>query len=343
MARRPRSNGWPRRGAFAVVLASLLSLPIVATAQQALRPAPGVLAQLERVHFRVQAGRIRCSSDTLGGRLSFGARSLGRQENLTVDLSTESPSLEYTLSNRKVAISINITDGERIAASSRPHNSTKGVPMTFEQQPASALALVVGEDEAQATYRADSLWRLLLAEPDVAAAHLVPALQCLRPGWALIDQANEIERMLLASEPNGSLPNREELAALVAQLGDDDFRRRREADRRLREFGNSALSYLQGLDRSQLDAEQQFRIRKLIERLGGAEGEDTPPLVARRLSSDPQTWLALMRRDDSLVRRRASEQLARLLCREIRFDADAAPAVRADQLTAIEDSLGKNP
>jgi hypothetical protein len=130
------------------------------------------------------------------------------------------------------------------------------------------------------------------------------------------------------------------MAALVEQLADIQFGARQEADRQLREIGTGALPYLRSLDFSALDAEQQFRVRRIVATFADAAQEDVPVQVARRLLSDPQVWLSLLTRDDAQQRAAACDHLSQLLGEPIEFDPAADAAVRERQLAALRGQFG---
>ena len=80
----------------------------------------------------------------------------------------------------------------------------------------------------------------------------------------------------------------------MQQLGDDQFTKREAADRQLREAGRVIVSYFQQLDTSCLDAEQRFRIRRIINSLTAANGDDMPEQVASLLLGDDAIWLGCL-------------------------------------------------
>ena len=57
------------------------------------------------------------------------------------------------------------------------------------------------------------------------------------------------------------------------------------------------IHYLRKLDPARLDAEQKFRVRRIITALGSGEGIDTPDRVTSWLAGDPSIWLGLLSRD----------------------------------------------
>jgi hypothetical protein len=162
----------------------------------------------------------------------------------------------------------------------------------------------------------------------------------LRPDWKVATMVARVETSLLAHANEDAMGNNERWAALVKQLGDDRFARREAADRALRAGGPSALAYLRQLDFDHLDAEQQFRIRRIVSAIGGRNDDDLPDEVAAPLAHDPGVWLALLGRPEVATRQTAARQLAKLLDQPIDVDPAAEPdsqkAKREKLLTRID-------
>jgi hypothetical protein len=109
-------------------------------------------------------------------------------------------------------------------------------------------------------------------------------------------------------------------------LGDENFARREAADRALREATPALLIYLQQLDFNRLDAEQQFRIRRIIESISMKISADSPEQVASWLAGDPAIWLTYLTRPEVASRQVAAKQLAAFLEAPIPVDPHADPA-----------------
>ena len=138
-------------------------------------------------------------------------------------------------------------------------------PVEFAQLPEEPLSLTVGTTGKQTVYHAATLWHLLIEEPAVSRRQLLPLLRDVLPCCGQAAQtADAVEGELLKLARMGKLPERGRWSKLVAQLGDDQFARREAADRLLRDEGLAVVGSLEQLDDAQLDAEQQFRVRRII-------------------------------------------------------------------------------
>jgi hypothetical protein len=101
------------------------------------------------------------------------------------------------------------------------------------------------------------------------------------------------------------------------------------------------LDFLQQSLQDPLDAEQQFRIRTIIDDLTGAEGDDNARRVGSMLYASPETWYALLSSDELAKRVAAKERLEKMLRQPITFDPRAdAPrrAAQAAQIRAVLDT-----
>ena len=55
---------------------------------------------------------------------------------------------------------------------------------------------------------------------------------------------------------------------------------------------------------------------------------------------DPRVWFALLDRENTAVRRKASDKLAHVSGAAVDFDPDAPPAVRDEQYERLRERLG---
>ena len=121
----------------------------------------------------------------------------------------------------------------------------------------------------------------------------------------------------------------------MEQLGDESFAKRQAADRGNRAADPAVLNYLQQLDFSRLDTEQQFRVRRIIEALSTRLGDDSPEQAASWLAGDPSIWLILLGRSEAATRRQAVGQLTAILGSPIPVDAEADPSTQKTQMEQV--------
>jgi hypothetical protein len=212
-------------------------------------------------------------------------------------------------------------------------------PVEFRQAPNEPIVLKVGPKENERVYRAESIWHLLIVEPAAAREHLAPLLKILLREWDFVKTAEEIETILVRTAQSGTPPDQRLWAEWVRQLGDASFAKREAADRNLREAGRVAVTYLQQLDPARLDAEQRFRVRRILRALSDARNEESPPQLAAWLAGDATIWLALLARDDEATRRAALQRLEAIVGRPLAFDAAADPQTRQRQLEALRPAV----
>lgn len=297
-------------------------------------------AQAQDVLLRrmIQNGWIRYGIS--GGRVSLGGTRLGNisssrslqpgEESINLHNENGQLDLNYKRTNSEETIEITISN-DRVAIHRTPRGNSSALAVHFSQTPSEPLKLTVGSGAEQQEFHARGLWQLLLAQPQPCRQHLLPLLETLRPDWKLTDTMAAVEKKLLQEAEAGGPAGRARWATLVAQLADDSFTKREAADRALRTGGAGAIAYLRQLDFSRLDAEQQLRVRRIIESQTVQNGDDSVEQIAALLAGDPSVWLALLTRPESTTRQTAARQLAALLGEPTAVDPAADPDTQKDQ------------
>jgi len=186
---------------------------------------------------------------------------------------------------------------------------------------------------------APGFWHLMLAEPDVCRKHLLPVLESIRHNWGLETKTRQLEDALFAVARSGKLPDADRLRQLVRQLRHPKFERRQEADRQLRDMGQSVLAFLERLDEEALDAEQRTRIRRIKQALTVTDG-DTPVRVASWLADSSHVWLALLDRADANKRSTAAKHLEMICGQPLPFDPLASEIDRRRQIDQLRVDMG---
>lgn len=242
-------------------------------------------------------------------------------------------SYNWSNSNRQLSIEVSNVSKVRIRYSGKDDDTQ--VPVEFYQPLQAKTVLKVGPEGKQQIYSAPNLWHLFLAYPAETKRHLVPLLELLHPNWKLSESAATLESELLRKAGNKEISDRKRWVALVEQLGDESFAKRQAADRAIRAADPAVLSFLQQLDFSRLDAEQQFRVRRIIETLTERLGDDSPEQVASWLAGDASVWLILLNRSEVATRRQAARQLVAMLGGPIPVDPEADPASQKAQMEQL--------
>jgi hypothetical protein len=266
----------------------------------------------------------------------------GRKESMSVRTNQGQTTLNYERISIREHVKISVAGSTAKASVSRlPRGSSSFVPMEFDQTPGEKTKLTLGTGDHRQVYRATDLWRLAIVHPKQCQDHLFPVLDLLRTDRKLNAVVARIETSLLAHATEDTTAGDTRWAAMVKQLGDDQFARREAADRALRAGGNSALAYLRQLDVDRLDAEQQFRIRRVLSALGGRSDDDSADDVAASISRDPAVWLALLGRPEVTTRQTAARQLAKLLGQPIDVDPAAEPDSQKDKRDRLRERIEK--
>lgn len=269
----------------------------------------------------------------MAGTISFSNAAPGRSERISLSLG-ERPSIDYELTESGVSLRVRIDEQTANLSLSRQDATDGEVGCWFEQD-ADGLTLRVEDQDVAARVQAPDVWELWLAAPDLCRERLAPILDVLRGNWGLPAQAAEVRAELTAY---AQLAPVEETAAWerwIADLASPSFAVRQAADRALRRLGPQAIPFLQQLPKSALDAEQNYRVRKILEQWLSPESEDTVANVVGSLIGRRSVWLTLLSDADVAVRQAAWERLRRLWPTAGEFDPTAAEELRAVQLEAL--------
>ena len=283
--------------------------------------------------FSIASGRITVSGSR-GINVTTTSGGTDRRDRLSVRIGGGDPIVDYELIAEDQEITIVMSSRNRLTIERKPKSPSKTTAVLFEQPAQGPVVLRVGREQ-QAVYQMPSLWHLLVAEPVVCRQNLLPLLRLLNREWDLEKTTAEIESALIAMAGDQNLPDKRRWAEWVEQLGDARYSKREAADRQLREAGRVVITFLQQLDPSRLDAEQQFRVRRIVSSLSDNEGNDSADQIAAWLAGDPGVWLALLSREDLSIRRIAAKHLEALLGGAIGFDPAADPPTRKAQLEQL--------
>ncbi len=325
-------------GAIALVLA-VLHLGHAAFGQS--REMHSSLAgQLRMFQLRVVSGRITASGPASHQNLTSNCLGNQRREHLSIDLGGGQPDVTYERTAPDERLSCEIEDGSKVTIQLVPRSASERATVIFHQPNEGSLTLTVATDQGSHIYHAPTLWQLLIFEPEVCREHLVPLLELLRPSWQLGSQAQEIEKTLCQERVVKEGIDHAGWQSYIRALASARFVERERAEQQLIECGPIIVPYLRSQERSALDAEQAFRMRRIIRTLAAEVDEDTPERVAVALAGDPRVWYSLLARDDVAVRRTAGQRLGKLLAAEIEFHPDGTPEQRTEELARLAERFG---
>lgn len=297
---------------------------------------PNLSGRLVVVHFSVVMGRIAASADQPGFE-SEQSSSIepGRHETLSVSANNDSEaSVKYQLTTGDEQLSVNVTEGYDVSFSRHPTNQPHAAQVDFHQPRSGRITLTVVQDGVTREVHGETLWYLLLAQPELCRQHLLPLLEMLRSDWRLVETAQAIESQMVRIAAAYQPDNLQRWSKLVANLASDRFMVRQAAERELRAEGTTVVPYLQSLNHHQLDLEQWSRITGIVDAQSNG-AEDTPEQEACRLMDDRPLWVILLSRPQESTRRMAARQLEFLLGHSIEFDPGAPESVRKNQLEAL--------
>jgi hypothetical protein len=267
---------------------------------------------------------------------------LGRREAISLGSENGRPTLRYerTTPNEQLTLSIVNWSGQ-VSISRLPRGKATFAAVDFQQSSDEKTTLTLGTGGQRRVLRAENFWPLAIVWPTECRENLFPLLELLRPDWKLTAAVDRVEENLLAHAGKTATAKRTDWAALVAQLGDEQFSKREAADRALRAGAGAALNYLRQLDFDRLDAEQQFRVRRILRKLAGRSDDDSADTAAAALLYDPKVWLALLARPEVTTRQTAARQLAAILGKPIGIDPTAEPSTQEAKRERLGASIEK--
>lgn len=283
-----------------------------------------------------------------GGRFHLAMASVGQikppqaagawSEKLSLTSRGGQGVLDYSLELPDRLIQIRSEGGNDLSVLRKPVGESPVGRLEFTQRAGEPLRLVSGEGPAERTTEANSFWHLLLSQP-AQTEELLPMLKWMAAGGSLAPSAMELEESLVRLALEQQWLQRQQWTEWVQQLADDRFAVREAADRRLRSAGILAVPFLEGLDFRHLDAEQQYRLRRIRLALERGIESSSAQFVAGALLGDRDVWLILMQREQEAVRRAAAQQLGLLRGEPVAFDPAADAALRAQQLDELRQGM----
>jgi len=293
----------------------------------------GMANLLNHVEVAVVSGRIVVITRNPRGTIGYTTRGSGSTERLSMTLLPDATSVHYENVSTDWQISFDVEDSNTLTVSRLRGDREDVVPILFTQPSAGPLELTVGSDPARVIV-APTLWHLLLYEPELCHDELIPLLELMHPSWRLGQMAGTVEETLFRIVTDEQPEDEPRWLELVGELGHADFATREQAERELELDGERILPFLYTLDPRRLDAEQRYRVRKIIHSIYGddsSEIDEASGRAAGALAADVRVWYGLLDRDDQTKREVAAERLARLLGKSIEFDPAADRETRDAQ------------
>jgi hypothetical protein len=213
------------------------------------------------IHFDVSLGRILATSHrtTQNRQQVHREHPCGGCESLAITIDRGLISVQYSLCTDDEQLKVEVVrrDQLRIAWTRRTEDGTPTTTL-FDQDVNGDVHLTIRSPRApEQSYWSPSLWHVMLMHPHVCEDHLVGVLERLRPNWHPGEEAAAIRSALFDPRRHRAAVSRREVQLMVDQLADKRFHVRRQADRQLRNWGRSALCFLDELDSGRLDCEQR--------------------------------------------------------------------------------------
>jgi len=302
---------------------------------------PVFRAQMALANPEVRQGRIHCQLNRLTRWGNALSKKSGGTESLRFEQGDRGTSMHYKFTSANSRLLIDAWEHELSMVREQLADGAVTDAVRFEQRSGQPLSLEVTQGESTSRLTGESVWHLWLADRELCQRQLAPLVELLglsKP-WTQFTEALETRLFFLADA--GQAHDAAVWRVWLSQLADDDYAVREAADRQLRAAGTALAPFVRRLDMSQLDAEQRYRLRRIMAEHQAAEAADTVDSTAEWLADDPRIWLAFLDHEDVARRATAARQIERLLESPITFAADADDATRASQIEALEARIGR--
>jgi hypothetical protein len=299
-----------------------------------------LIARSGWVRFHVVLGRIEVANipSSQTRTATSGGEGDGQFEKLTISGDTDIPSVRYERVTPEGMVAITVIDGDRIEIDQTPTRSQQVVPVSLRQLPGADLMLIVGTAPDAQTYRAPTLWHLLIASPEVCRTHLLPLLKVMQPSWRFEETLAIATDELIREADANDFSMRRDARRLIAKLDSADFATREQTQQQLRQLGIGILPYLNRASDGALTREQQRRLELVRVELRGNE-VDSPQRLARWLVEDEQIWLAMLAHDELPIRTFAANHLAKRFAKPIDYDPAGNSLDRSQQIARIRSRI----
>ncbi|HJN12782.1 MAG: hypothetical protein QGG09_12745 [Pirellulaceae bacterium] len=321
---------------IAVVVLTISLIGRISTGHE--QPPSSLLVNKNWVRFDLVLGRITATQIRGGHRnciQSSGATET-RRELLSVTAGGSSaPSIRYELTDSNQWLTVEIVRRNEVIILREPQPGTETVRLEFVQPREGNIRVVVGDPERPtATVSSDSVWHLLLSEPELCRQELMPIFDLLRPQWNLMGSTNQIEDNLFRAAAKGDVISLAHVRQLVNRLKSPKFVDRQHADQQLRALGVVVLSQFKQLERATLTREQRQRIDRIEKDIAVLKA-DTPERIVAWMLNDQSVWLSMLLRQDAVKRQVAAARLSEVHPAANKFDPLAEETQRRKQIEAL--------
>lgn len=188
--------------------------------------------------------------------------------------------------------------------------------------------------EERMKFHAESFTAFARSYPAEFTQYVRPLLETFAPQPHLFAVNDELGALVFPEVYGADETVRKQIAALVKQLADTSFAKRKQAEEALVKMGTRAGTELARLDRSKLDPEQAARVDTILTKSRPAYEVDR-----NKLRSDLGFLLDCMMSPTPQLRKAAWEQLQKTTGREIRFEDPPDEPTRTQRVYALRREL----
>jgi len=186
------------------------------------QPQDSLIIKKDWVRFDLVLGRITATHIRGGHRNCTQNSGDGnpRRELFSVTTGSNRPSsIRYELTDSNQWLTVSILKRNEVVILREPRPGTETIRLEFVQPREGNITVTLGDPERPDTMvTSDSIWHLLLSEPDLCRQELLPIFGLLRAHWNLMETISQIETDLFRAAAKGDGESLAHVRKLVKRL-----------------------------------------------------------------------------------------------------------------------------
>lgn len=268
-------------------------------------PHAGFLGQAGVVRFQLVQGRI-CLDSPRHRKGSQSRDEPGIYESIAVTATRGIPSVHYVCQTAVQHVALSVQNADLLRIDSWLPSTTQRC--VIEQPHSGAISWLIQSGDQATTYQAPSLIHLRLTDPDCFDHHFGYLVQRMLRGQSLDQISIETVRASLDEASTAPTLTLARTHSLIDGLGDERRTVRVHSQNQLIAAGTTILPTLWTIDRSELDAEQNRRLR-VIQAAVSTGAPDRPRTLAKIFVNDADYWTRVQSKLTTDQRKLAAKRL----------------------------------
>ena len=272
-----------------LVVSTMLTCATLSAFAQPENQQPERLLPRQLVTFELVLGRLQLSQESfrIGSAHERIVLAAGGQRvrSISVSLLHGRPTLQFQDIGGDEDWKIQCKAEHQVELQFASRSVSKFNTLTYRQPAQGPIAIVVTFGNGLPTQRAEanSLWHLLLKDPEFFFNYVEPILLRMEPTWEFRRSREKVQQLLRERSP--SQPDTRDIERVLAGLDSQSAAERSASCRELERLGLSAKIELQDILAQSITCQQRSAITQLLRGLQPS-GNDTPMRIAVWLGGD---------------------------------------------------------